>query len=316
MEPLVSILIPTYNRANLLKRSIQSALNQTYENIEIVISDNNSDDNTDKIVNSFTDRRIKYFKNESNIGPILNWRNALVKSSGDYCILLCDDDYIIESNYIRNSVELLKRYSNVVLVLTNCIIGRDTPSNTKLDLNEINDGLEYLRKFWEHGYSIPVISNLFKRDTALSLNAFHSNEILYSDILLWLKLMTKGDVAINKEANIYYDFHGSNIVTNMSRNEIIKNSRFIHELRLHLIEYSVIEKIDKYIYSLTRRYIMFVSGIYALNINKKFYKQILEEVKIENSESQFMLLKCYQIISKIKKRAINILLRFKKWIIN
>lgn len=134
MEPLVSILIPTYNRANLLKRSIQSALNQTYENIEIVISDNNSDDNTDKIVNSFTDRRIKYFKNESNIGPILNWRNALVKSSGDYCILLCDDDYIIESNYIRNSVELLKRYSNVVLVLTNCIIGRDTPS-TLLSLN-------------------------------------------------------------------------------------------------------------------------------------------------------------------------------------
>ncbi len=61
--PLVTIAIPTYNRADgYLKQALQSAVNQTYKNIEIVVSDNCSPDNTEAVVRSYTDPRIRYFQ--------------------------------------------------------------------------------------------------------------------------------------------------------------------------------------------------------------------------------------------------------------
>lgn len=66
--PLVTIAIPTYNRADLyLKQAIQCSLNQTYSNIEIIVSDNCSDDDTEAVVKSFIYTHIRYFKHEKNI---------------------------------------------------------------------------------------------------------------------------------------------------------------------------------------------------------------------------------------------------------
>ena len=73
-NPLVTIAIPTYNRANAyLKTAISCALKQSYQNLEILISDNNSEDNTEELVNQFSDRRIRYVKHPENIGFVKNW---------------------------------------------------------------------------------------------------------------------------------------------------------------------------------------------------------------------------------------------------
>lgn len=61
-EILFSIVIPTYNRANLIKRCIESVINQTYQNWEAIIVDNYSEDNTEEIVSSFNDERIRFYK--------------------------------------------------------------------------------------------------------------------------------------------------------------------------------------------------------------------------------------------------------------
>ena len=68
-EILFSIVIPTYNRANLIKRCIESVINQTYQNWEAIIVDNYSEDNTEEIVSSFNDERIRFYKNH-NYGVI------------------------------------------------------------------------------------------------------------------------------------------------------------------------------------------------------------------------------------------------------
>jgi len=99
-QPLVSIVIPTFNRKQTLGRAVASALNQTYPNIEIVISDNASTDGSlDAIGDLTSDPRVKVLRNDSNIGAVANWKTALEATSGDYVKIVWSDDWM-ESNSV------------------------------------------------------------------------------------------------------------------------------------------------------------------------------------------------------------------------
>jgi len=91
-NPIFSVIIPTYNRANLLPRPIKSVLNQTYQNFELIIVDDCSTDNTEEVVKAFFDERIKYFKHKKNKG-VLGARNTGFKlAKGKYIAFLDSDD--------------------------------------------------------------------------------------------------------------------------------------------------------------------------------------------------------------------------------
>ncbi|MFK2298794.1 glycosyltransferase family 2 protein [Bacteroides fragilis] len=95
-NPLVSIVIPTYNREQYIEDAIKSAINQTYRNIEIIIVDNCSTDSTWDILNRWAERdeRIKVFRNKMNIGPVLNWNECFEHTSGDFIKILWSDDWM------------------------------------------------------------------------------------------------------------------------------------------------------------------------------------------------------------------------------
>jgi glycosyltransferase involved in cell wall biosynthesis len=105
--PLVSICIPTFNGARFLRDTIKSVLNQTYENLEIRISDHSSSDNTQKIVNSFHDSRIVFHTQESGGGAEANWNASIAGARGKYIKLLCQDD-ILKPDCISEQVETLE----------------------------------------------------------------------------------------------------------------------------------------------------------------------------------------------------------------
>ena len=109
-NPLVSILIPVYNREELIIKSIDSSLKQTYNNIEIIIVDNCSKDNTWKLLQDYAkkDKRIKVFRNDKNIGPVLNWKRCLEEAKGEYAKLLFSDD-LISDNFIKNSLSVFDK---------------------------------------------------------------------------------------------------------------------------------------------------------------------------------------------------------------
>ena len=95
--PLVTIAIPTYNRAGTyLKHTLQSAVDQSYKNLEIIVSDNCSTDHTGSVVNEFNDPRIRYVKHAQNIGHFRNFKFCIEQARGDYFLLLQDDDLIDE----------------------------------------------------------------------------------------------------------------------------------------------------------------------------------------------------------------------------
>ena len=87
MNNLLSVCIPTYNRAKLLREAIESILQQSYVDFELIIVDNASKDDTKEVVNSFKDPRIRYFKNSSHLGLALNWNRCIALAKNNYiCI--------------------------------------------------------------------------------------------------------------------------------------------------------------------------------------------------------------------------------------
>jgi glycosyltransferase involved in cell wall biosynthesis len=89
---LVSVIIPTYNRAGSLKEAVKSVLGQTYTDFELLILDDSSTDNTADIVAGFKDSRIKYMKHQCNIGLVSNWTYGISSAQGVYFCILGDDD--------------------------------------------------------------------------------------------------------------------------------------------------------------------------------------------------------------------------------
>jgi glycosyltransferase involved in cell wall biosynthesis len=95
-SPLVSILIPVYNRENFIGECIESALAQTYTNIEVVVVDNASTDGTWTICQQFAekDQRVRVFRNDTNIGPVRNWLACVAQARGEFIKILWSDDLI------------------------------------------------------------------------------------------------------------------------------------------------------------------------------------------------------------------------------
>ncbi len=92
VDGLVSIIMPSWNTGNYIAESIESVLNQTYKNWELLIVDDCSTDNTDSVVASFDDKRIRYFKNKKNSGAALTRNRAMRKANGEWIAFLDSDD--------------------------------------------------------------------------------------------------------------------------------------------------------------------------------------------------------------------------------
>lgn len=116
LNPLVSILIPVYNRENIVAETIESAMAQTYKNIEIIIVDNCSTDNTWQVLKDYAekDSRIRIFKNAENIGPVKNWKRCIDEAKGEYAKILFSDD-LIADNYIEETLKIFDNETAFVL---------------------------------------------------------------------------------------------------------------------------------------------------------------------------------------------------------
>ncbi len=113
-QPLVSIIMPNYNHSMYLEQSIQSALNQTYSNIEVIVNDNASSDNSIAVAKKYIDRGVIINKNPQNI---YNFNYDILDDSvnGKYFVLLCADD-ILKEDFVENAVGIMEKYPEIGFV--------------------------------------------------------------------------------------------------------------------------------------------------------------------------------------------------------
>jgi glycosyltransferase involved in cell wall biosynthesis len=215
--PLVSVCIPVYNGEKYIKYTIESVLNQTYKNIEIIISDNCSTDNTIKIVESYDDKRIKLYKNEQNFGMLLNHINCLKFSSGKYLKLLyCDD--IIHDNCIEEMVTVMEKNPDVNLCSVNFShIDRDNNIISKPILN-IKDGkyesINIYKGLLINGNIIGCPSGTIIRKSSFNKNTFSEKRRYMGDYDLWIRICKDSNYYFLDKPYMFFRVHNDSMTNN------------------------------------------------------------------------------------------------------
>lgn len=117
--PLVSVIIPTYQRGHTIERAVRSALDQSYSLIEVVVSDNASSDQTERVLDGLSeDSRLRVVRQDRNIGPVANWRAAVDAANGDLIKVNWSDDWM-EPQVVGDLVEAILSRERVGFAIAN-----------------------------------------------------------------------------------------------------------------------------------------------------------------------------------------------------
>ncbi|OWY37866.1 hypothetical protein CEK28_14535 [Xenophilus sp. AP218F] len=209
----ISVCIPTYESAGTLGRAIRSAFAQTGCDIEIIIGDNASTDNTEVVVSDFNDSRVIYFRHATNIGYPANVNSCLERASGDYIFILCADDFLTHDGVILELLTELQAEPKAV--------ASHVPFQLYLQSNEqclpigrpfspLSPGVltprEVLTSFTE-GRGCFGWGWLFRRDlVSLQGLRFEIDHDMAPDTMFWLTISMKGPVAEARSGRPGYAF--------------------------------------------------------------------------------------------------------------
>jgi len=212
-SPFVSLAIPTYNRADsYLKESLKSAINQTYQNIEIIVSDNCSTDNTERVVKDFKDPRIRYFKQTENIGPYKNFNFCLQQATGTYFLILSDDD-LIDRDFIDICIKSASYATDVGVIRTGT---RVIDSHGVITSKYYNDVLglpteDLFRGWFASKTAFSPCSSLFNTEKLKEIGGFKPENNLFHDGFVIAKLAAKYERVDVKEIKASFRKHQSEI---------------------------------------------------------------------------------------------------------
>jgi len=197
-KPDISICIPTCNGGKFIAETIESVLNQTHHNFELIVSDDGSTDETLEIVRSFTDPRITRVDSLSKVGAVANWNNSIRHARADLVKLLCQDD-LLYPNCIKSECEVMQKPENQDVSF--CFSLRDFvgPRGRKVVGRRVSksDGHKYtqrelLRKIVRSGGN-PIgepMSITFRKQTQQLCGDFRGDYVI--DLDMWSRLVEHG----------------------------------------------------------------------------------------------------------------------------
>jgi len=238
MNKLVSICIATYNGERYLKKQLNSICSQTYENIEIIIQDDCSSDNTIKIIEAYQQKHpIKLFQNNTNLGYIKNFESLVAKANGEY-IALCDQDDIWE----KDKIELLvKNIDSASLIYANSLLidADDTSLEKTLQeklKNNFISSQEPLNFLFDN--SVSAHAMLFKKELVPTIVPFPQQ--IYFDAWIAMNAANKQGVRYLNKNLVYYRQHANNTLGNTTKKSISTKTKIANKVKkkeknIHLI---------------------------------------------------------------------------------
>lgn len=215
-QPLVSVVVPTFNRSKLLEETIESILAQTYTNIEVIVVDNMSVDDTENYVINCGDPRVRYFRNP-NGGIISVNRNFGIKKSLGQFIALCDDDDLWLPTKVEKQMEVMTLDDQVGLCYSNAESFSSAGTHKLWHVRRKIFSGHFRRLLL--GNVIPNSSVLIRKKILDDIGVINEAPELVGaeDYELWLRITFRYKARYIDESLIRYRVHPGNLSGNMKR---------------------------------------------------------------------------------------------------
>jgi glycosyltransferase involved in cell wall biosynthesis len=294
VNPLVSIIIPTYNRGEYLKQCLNSILNQTYSNYEVIICDDGSTDNTTSIVNKYTSRLNLRYDFEINTGGPASPRNRGIKlAKGEFIAFLDSDDYW-HSNKLKFSIDAFK--NNVDVIYHDLQIYPASNIFYKKKIKALQPANEIFPALMTKGNFIPLSSAVIRKNILYNTIYFDESNDMVSieDYDFWIRLSLIG-VKFNKINSClgYYNVDGYKLTKSNNRVDYYKYLSIFNKYKSKLShkDYLCANYFTNYNlgrisylnnnFNLSQKHLLFILKFFKMNMitAKSFIMIILIQVK-------------------------------------
>lgn len=272
MNELVSIIIPTYKGAKKLSRAIDSVLQSTYKNIEIIVVDDNNPDSaerkeTEAVIGSYRDNKLKYIKHEVNKNGAVARNSGISIAKGHYIAFLDDDDYFVP-NRIELAVSTLKREKKDTFFSSVCVVRRGLDMKI-ICLPKHIDAKDVLLD----DNIIGTGSNLFfAADLVKEVGGFDETFERYQDREFVMRLCKSGKIYISDEVLVIKSKNGQNNIPNFYKMKAIEE-KFEKKFKEDVVRLSDEEK-RKYLSKKNHMLFELAFDIKDENAMKEIYSEL------------------------------------------
>ncbi len=281
-NPLVTIAIPTYKRPELLKEALDSALNQNgFNDYEIIVVDNDADSinyesETEKLIKSYSNPKILYYKNEKNLGIYGNWNRCLQLARGKWYTMLHDDDLLL-NDFLKETIFILDSNPKISCLKARHLILDEREGAEKNSLKETVKN--FRRKVWRYSELDFLISNpiggpvgiIIDREKAIHAGGFNENYYPASDYVFFTRYCM--------DYNIYY-YNKVVCLYRVSKNESLSTGTLVNSTRIHYDMINVLRKKNAFRDIFFRKYSLYFS-LNALKEIKSFWKLDFKEEDVD-----------------------------------
>lgn len=236
--PAVSVCIPCYRGAVHLAAAVESVLAQTYTDFELIVVDDNSPDDTAELMSTFTDPRIRFLVNPTNLGPDGNWNRCLELARGRYFKLLPQDD-LLAPTCLAEQVDVLERDGPEAIALVFCartiLDARDRAIMTRGYPQRHSGAIAartMIRQCVRRGTNVIGEPGgvMFRRSLARLAGKFDASIGYVLDLDYWVRLLLHGDAYYLARPLASFRVSGGSWSVRIGARQSVEYQRFIHKL--------------------------------------------------------------------------------------
>lgn len=210
--PLVSVIVPAYQHADFIAQGIESVLNQSYPNLELIITDDGSKDGTADVVRGFRDPRIKLEVFPENRGAVIAVNTSIARARGKYISLLNSDDFFLPGK-LAKQVELLERRPELAAVFGRPLFvderGDPIDDPSLFYVQMFGDAAEewwgdksrfqWLRHFFTRGNALIHPTMMIRREVYAEVGLYDARLVQLPDFEMWVRLCMRHDICVMRE---------------------------------------------------------------------------------------------------------------------
>lgn len=275
----VSVIIPNYNHEQFLDERIQSILNQTYQDFEIIILDDCSSDNSRQIIEKYRDdehvSHIIY--NEQNSGSTFKqWEKGFEMAKGEL-IWIAESDDSCDYHFLENLVPNFNDSRLVLAFSRSMQFDDDTelgiyPSQVKMNNSFCMDGNSFIKRYLSYRNIVVNASSAIIRKSVI--NKIDTDYHLYKgcgDWLFWLYIAEQGDVCYSSECLNYFRQHMSNTTKKLDKSG--NNLKEVHKIYMYLVQKNYLNYYNRKKFRASKLSFFLSLGLFASEVKKEVFRE-------------------------------------------